>query len=118
MAQQFFLLSLKYHFSFLLIFLLLFVFVYTFAVSLSTWAVLFEEITFHKYGRKRDVLKLLATALAEPFFYPVHTYFAVKGNIDFLRGKKGWGSASRSGFDSQQTKKKGAGRRAQSSGRG
>lgn len=86
-------------------FLLLFAFVYTFAVSLSTWAVLFEEITFHKYGKKRDVLKLLATALAEPFFYPVHTFFAVKGNIDFLRGKKGWGSASRSGFDSQQKKK-------------
>lgn len=83
-------------------FLLLFAFVYTFAVSLSTWAVLFEEITFHKYSRKREVLKLLATALAEPFFYPVHTYFAVKGNIDYLRGKKGWGSASRGGFGSQQ----------------
>lgn len=87
-------------------FLLLFTFVYTFAVSLSTWAVLFEETTFHKYGRKRDVLRLLATALLEPFFYPVHTYFAVKGNLEFLRGKKGWGSASRSGFDSQQKKKK------------
>ena len=45
-------------------FLLLFLFVYTFAVCLSVWAVLFEEITFHKYGRKRDVLRLLATALA------------------------------------------------------
>jgi poly-beta-1,6-N-acetyl-D-glucosamine synthase len=87
-------------------FLLLFTFVYTFAVSLSTWAVLFEEITFHKYGRKRDVLMLLATALLEPFFYPVHTYFAVKGNIDHLRGKKGWGSADRGGFASQQKKKK------------
>ncbi len=85
-------------------FLLLFAFVYTFAVSLSTWAVLFEEITFHKYGRKRDVLKLLSTALLEPFFYPVHTYFAVRGNIEFLRGKKGWGSADRSGFDSQKKK--------------
>ncbi|MFZ0281738.1 MAG: glycosyltransferase family 2 protein, partial [Bacteroidales bacterium] len=49
-------------------YLLLFIFVYTFAVSLSSWAVLFEEITFHKYKRKRDVLKLLSVALFEPFF--------------------------------------------------
>ena len=71
---------------------------YTFAVSLSTWAVLFEEITFHKYKKKRDVLRLLATALFEPFFYPVHTYFALRGNLQVLRGKKGWGQAARSGF--------------------
>jgi poly-beta-1,6-N-acetyl-D-glucosamine synthase len=49
-------------------FLLLYLFVYTFAVSLSIWAVLFEEITFHKYGRKRDVLRLIAAAFVEPFF--------------------------------------------------
>ena len=80
-------------------YLLLFLFVYSFAVLLSTWAVLFEEITFHKYRRKRDVFKLIATAFIEPFFYPVHTYFAVRGNIEALRGKKGWGKAERSGFD-------------------
>lgn len=85
-------------------FILLFIFVYTFAVSLSTWAILFEEITFHKYRRKRDVLRLLGTAMLEPFFYPVHTYFAVRGNLQVLRGKKGWGKAERSGF---QDKKKG-----------
>ena len=79
-------------------YLLLFLFVYTFAVSLSTWAILFEEVTFHKYKKKRDVLKLFAAALVEPFFYPMHTYFAVRGNIEALRGKKGWGSAKRSGF--------------------
>ncbi|MFO7620363.1 MAG: glycosyltransferase [Bacteroidales bacterium] len=79
-------------------YLLLFIFVYSFAVSLSTWAILFEEITFHKYKKKRDVLKLLSAALIEPFFYPVHTYFALRGNLQFLRGKKGWGTAERSGF--------------------
>lgn len=79
-------------------YLLLFLFVYSFAVSLSTWAILFEEITFHKYKRKRDVLKLVGVAFLEPFFYPVHTYFAVRGNLEAMRGKKGWGSAERSGF--------------------
>lgn len=85
-------------------FLLLFLFVYAFAVSLSTWAVLFEEVTFHKYGKKRDVLKLLATSLAEPFFYPVHTYYAMRGNLEVMRGKQGWGKAKRTGFDNGKTK--------------
>lgn len=85
-------------------YLLLFIFVYTFAVSLSTWAVLFEEITFHKYKKKRDVLRLLSAAFVEPFFYPVHTYFAVRGNLEALRGKKGWGSAERKGFDKKKRK--------------
>lgn len=79
-------------------FLLLFLFIYTFAVSLSTWAVLFEEITFHKYKKKRDVLRLLLSSLVEPFFYPVHTFFAVRGNLQVIRRKKGWGKAERSGF--------------------
>ena len=80
-------------------FLLLFLFVYTFAICLSTWAVLFEEITFHKYRRKRDVMFLIFTSLLEPFIYPMYTYFAVRGNIEALRGKKGWGKAERKGFD-------------------
>jgi biofilm PGA synthesis N-glycosyltransferase PgaC len=79
-------------------YLLLFLFVYTFAVLLSTWAVLFEEITFHKYKRKRDVFKLLAIAFLEPFVYPIHTYFAIRGNIEAIRGKRAWGTAERNGF--------------------
>ena len=86
-------------------FLLLFIFVYTFAVSLSVWAVLFEEITFHKYRKKRDVLRLLASSLAEPFFYPVHAYYAVRGNLEAMRGKKSWGKATRNGFERKKSKK-------------
>ncbi len=83
-------------------YLLLFIFVYSFAIMLTTWAILFEEITFHKYRRKRDVFKLIATAFIEPFFYPVHTWFAVRGNFEALRGKKGWGKAERSGFEKKK----------------
>ena len=68
--------------------------------------VLFEEITFHKYKRKRDVLKLIGVALLEPFFYPVHTYFAVRGNLEAISGKKGWGRAERTGFDRKKKPKK------------
>ncbi len=83
-------------------YLLLFLFVYSFAVLLSIWAVLFEEITFHKYRRKRDVFRLIGTAFIEPFIYPVHTYFSVRGNLEALRGKKSWGSAERSGFEKKK----------------
>ena len=85
-------------------YLLLFLFVYSFAISISTWAIFFEEITFHKYEKKRDVLRLFLTALLEPFFYPVHTYFAVIGNIQALFRKKSWGSAVRSGFETDKEK--------------
>ena len=83
-------------------YLLLFLFVYTFAVSVSIWAILFEEITYHKYKKKRDVLKLLIAALLEPFFYPMYTYFAVRGNLEAMRGKKGWGKVERKGFEKKK----------------
>ncbi len=86
-------------------YLILFLFVYSFAVSISIWAVLFEEITFHKYRSKKDVLKLISAAFVEPFFYPVHTYFAIRGNLEALRGKKGWGKAERNGFDRRKRPK-------------
>ena len=83
-------------------YLLLFLFIYTFAVSISIWAILFEEITYHKYKRKRDVLKLLTAALLEPFFYPIYTYFAVRGNLEALRRKKGWGNVERKSFEKKK----------------
>jgi hypothetical protein len=52
------------------------------------------------------LLKLIGVALFEPFFYPVHTYFAIRGNLEALRGKKGWGSAERSGFDKKKKARK------------
>jgi hypothetical protein len=80
-------------------FMLLTGFVYFFAVSLSIWAVLFEEITFHKYEERRDVLKLVGTAFLEPLFYhPMVMLMSIKGNIDKLFNKKSWGKMERKGF--------------------
>jgi cellulose synthase/poly-beta-1,6-N-acetylglucosamine synthase-like glycosyltransferase len=80
-------------------FLLLTGFVYFFAVSLSIYAVLFEEITFHKYERRRDVLRLVGTAFLEPLFYhPMVMLMSIKGNLDKLFNKKSWGKMERKGF--------------------
>jgi len=85
-------------------FLLLTGFVYFFAVSLSIWAVLFEEITFHKYERRRDVLRLVGTAFLEPLFYhPMVMLMSIKGNIDKLFNKKSWGKMERRGFTNSKT---------------
>ena len=86
-------------------FTLLFVFVYTFSVSLSIWAVLFEELTYHKYEKKRDVLLMIMTSFLEPFFFhPLNMILAIKANFDYFSGKRSWGSMERKGFT---TKKKG-----------
>lgn len=80
-------------------FLDLFGFVYFFAVSLSIWSVLFEEITFHKYEKKRDVLKMIVTAFLEPVFYhPLVMFLSVKGNVDKLMKRNTWGRMDRNGF--------------------
>jgi biofilm PGA synthesis N-glycosyltransferase PgaC len=80
-------------------FLDLFVFVYFFAVSLSIWSVLFEEITFHKYEKRRDVLRLIGMAFLEPIFYhPLVMFLTVKGSFDKLLNRNNWGRMERKGF--------------------
>lgn len=80
-------------------FLLLTGFVYFFAVSLSIWSILFEEITFHKYEKRRDVLRLMGTAFLEPIFYhPLVMLMSIKGNIDKLLKRNSWGKMERKGF--------------------
>ena len=87
-------------------FLLLLTFVYTFAVMLSTWAILFEEKTFHKYKTRKEVFQLLGTALLEPIFYhPRTVWWAICGNFDYLRGVRSWGLQEREGFGKDQKKK-------------
>ena len=80
-------------------FLLLTGFVYFFAVSLSIWSVLFEEITFHKYEKRRDVLRLIGTAFLEPIFYhPMVMLMSIKGNVDKLLKRNSWGKMEKKGF--------------------
>jgi len=78
-------------------FLLLTAFIYSFSIALSTWSVLFEEITFHKYRRKRDVVRLVLTSFIEPFMYIILAWFSVKGNIQHIFKTGGWGTIKRNG---------------------
>ena len=62
-------------------------------------ALLIEELTFYQYNRVRDIVKLFLAALTEPLiFHPYLLYCSLRGNYDFLLGKKSWEKFSRKGF--------------------
>jgi cellulose synthase/poly-beta-1,6-N-acetylglucosamine synthase-like glycosyltransferase len=77
---------------------LLFV-VYSFSFLISMLALLAEEISYFKYVQKRDVFRMIAVALIEPFwFHPQVVWWALRGNWDQLKGKRSWGEMTRQGF--------------------
>jgi len=64
-----------------------------FGVLLSTVALLLEELSFHIYPRKRDLLILFAFGVLENFGYrQITLIWRVIGTWQWLRGKRGnWG---------------------------
>lgn len=81
-------------------FLTLLIMFYCFSIFISSFTLYAEEISFYKYSRVKDQLKLLMAALLEPFVYhPKVVWASVKGNLDILKGVKSWGEMTRSGFD-------------------
>jgi hypothetical protein len=88
-------------------FIMLTLAVYCFAVFISILALLAEEMSFFKYTNKRDVLKMIVTALIEPFwFHPRVVWWSLKGNFDLFKGKKSWGEMTRQGFVKYKKKEK------------
>ncbi|HXG56245.1 MAG TPA: response regulator [Vicinamibacterales bacterium] len=71
--------------------------VYGTLISLS--AVLLEELSYRRYPRVRDLLKLVAYGVLENFGYrQLTTWWRFMGIIDFLRGRQSWGTMTRKGF--------------------
>ena len=72
---------------------------YSFSFTLSMYALFAEEYSFYRYTKKRDISKMILTALLEPvYFHPRTVYWSLKGNLDLLKGKKSWGDMTRAGF--------------------
>ena len=66
---------------------------------LSVLSVGLEEISFRRYDRFSDFLRLLSLALIENIGYrQLQTYFRCRGMWSYLTGKTGWGSMERQGF--------------------
>ncbi len=73
--------------------------IYSFGVLYSVFAILMEVLSYNQYRSRKDILRLLLTAILEPIlFHPFVVWSAVQGNIDFLRKKNSWGEMTRAGF--------------------
>lgn len=69
-----------------------------FGVVLSLLALLMEEVTFRRYPKPKDLLRLIAAAALENFGYRQwHGYVRLMGLIDWMRGRKVWGAMERTG---------------------
>lgn len=74
--------------------------VYSYSFMLSCFALLQDELTTFKYTGRKDLIRMIITALLEPIvFHPLTIYWSIKGNIDFFKDKKAWGEMIRVGFN-------------------
>lgn len=77
---------------------------FVFGVVLSIAAVALEELSFHRYPRVSDLLKLFVMAVVENFGYrQLNSYWRIKGVIMGMRGVSGWGKMTRKGFKQAAT---------------
>jgi len=61
--------------------------------------VLLEEVSFRRYPRTRDLVKLIILGLVENFGYrQITVWWRVKAFWDYIRGVKTWGAMQRVGF--------------------
>src|SRR3989339_177902 len=76
-----------------------FILAVAFGLVHSLLALLMEEVTYHRYPKIKDLLKLMASAVVEHFGY--RQYMAIvraKGIFDWLIGNKSWGLMERIGI--------------------
>jgi hypothetical protein len=86
------------------IFFALLGFIVSFGFLYSIFAILMEVLTYNQYKKSKDILRLVLTALLEPFlFHPFVVWSAIRGNIDLLQKKNSWGEMTRQGFVTKKT---------------
>lgn len=69
-----------------------------FAIALSFAAVGLEELSFRRYPRARDLVRMLWVSITENFGYrQLSTYWRIRGMMK-LRGTTTWGAMERKGF--------------------
>ena len=65
-------------------------------IAQSTGAILVEEMRFRRFPKTEHILVLLLAAIIENFGYrQLCSWWRIKGFIEFLQGKKQWGTMTR-----------------------
>jgi cellulose synthase/poly-beta-1,6-N-acetylglucosamine synthase-like glycosyltransferase len=76
-----------------------------FGILMSVSALVLEEMTLRRYPKVSDVMTLFWTAIVENLgFRQLTTFWRVKGLIDGIKGKQGWGVMERKGFQKPPVK--------------
>jgi hypothetical protein len=72
-------------------------------LTISFTAVGLEELSFRRYPRFGDLVKLFYLAAIENFGYrQLNQYWRVRGVFNKIIGKKGWGKMVRKGFATEK----------------
>jgi cellulose synthase/poly-beta-1,6-N-acetylglucosamine synthase-like glycosyltransferase len=78
---------------------MLFLAAVVYGTMISLTSVILEEISFRRYLRVRDLLRMVWYGTIESFGYrQLSTWWRMRGVVDFLRGKRAWGAMTRKGF--------------------
>ncbi|MQA28856.1 MAG: glycosyltransferase [Luteitalea sp.] len=78
---------------------LLFLAAVAYGALISLAAVILEEISFRRYPRLLDLLRLATYGVIENFGYRQLTlWWRLRGVLDFMRGRAEWGTMTRRGF--------------------
>lgn len=71
-------------------------------ILFSYSAILFEEISYKRYGNLKDILLLFLVSILEQFYYRQLTvWWRVKAFFNYKKGSKQWGTIKRKNFDSK-----------------
>jgi cellulose synthase/poly-beta-1,6-N-acetylglucosamine synthase-like glycosyltransferase len=75
-------------------------------ITLSVAALGLEELSFRRYPRTLDLLRLMGLAVFETLGYrQLNTFWRVQGFVSKIRGVSSWGSMERRGFGTDDGKK-------------
>jgi cellulose synthase/poly-beta-1,6-N-acetylglucosamine synthase-like glycosyltransferase len=79
--------------------LLFLVVAWGYGMLLSIWAVVLDEVSFRRYGRLGDLVRLLLYATLETFGYRQRTvWWRLKAFVNVWKRRQGWGEMVRKGF--------------------
>ena len=73
---------------------------------LNLGALIIDQLTFKRYSRPQDIIKLIIGAILEQVGYrQIHLYWRIRGIYRWLAGKHVWGEKKRRGFNKAMPQK-------------
>lgn len=72
------------------------------SILYSIYAISVDLVSYQVYTKRKDLTKLILTAVIEPFyFHPIVTMAGIRGMVDYFKKGHTWGEMTRQGFSDQ-----------------